>query len=186
MCATAVEVTFHLKAGTDKKDKSQHVHPYSECMCGSGQAQGQAETANQKINPECCAYLQGKELSGNMPRSYRQLPQKLQRVSGLTTAMRHLLDELLVAEREGRLEEAEVVCEGVECWVGYRRVSRNTINALLRLLALSQDRLGGAEHYSLNCIGRELSAQPALAEKVRLAILHGKPFAVQNGRIIEM
>ncbi len=97
--------------------------------------------------------------------------------------MKLALQDLDQAEREDRLEDAEIVCDGIECWLGLRRVSYRTVKSLLRLTALSFSDLGGGQHYTLNETGRELLKRPELAHDVRLAIFRGKPFMIVGGKV---
>lgn len=102
---------------------------------------------------------------------------------GLTPAMLQVLQDLDQAEREERYEDAEIVCSGIECWLGDRHVSCRTVKSLLKLMALSFDDMGGANHYTLNDTGRELSKHPELTEKIRAAIARGKPFQIVDGKV---
>lgn len=93
------------------------------------------------------------------------------------------LQDLDQAEREERYEDAEIVCDGIECWLGERRVSYRTVNSLLRLMALSYSGLGGASHYTLNGTGRELRKNPELVQGIKRAIFRGKPFQIVDGKV---
>lgn len=101
----------------------------------------------------------------------------------LTPAMHLALTELDKAECEERFDDAEIVCDGIECWLGYRRVSYRTVKALLKLMALSFDESGGAQHYTLNDTGRAIQGRPALAKEIYAAVLKGRPFTLANGKI---
>lgn len=101
----------------------------------------------------------------------------------ISPAMRQVLEDLDQAERQDNYEDAEIVCCGIECWLGERRVSYRTVKSLLKLMALSFDDMGGAHHYTLNETGRELSKHPELAQKIRTAILRGKPFQIVGGKV---
>lgn len=80
----------------------------------------------------------------------------------MTKAALRTLREMVAAENDGFYEDAEIVCDGVECWVGARRIARATVNVLLRLclVADQSEGNGGVEHYGLNDEGRALAANP--------------------------
>lgn len=60
-----------------------------------------------------------------------------------------VLQSLQAAERAENWDHAEIVCDGIDCWMGDERISRQTVNRLVRVVAVSLDDGGGAEHYTL-------------------------------------
>lgn len=89
----------------------------------------------------------------------------------LSEAAHRALAEMREAEVADNHEDAEIVCDGGECWLGLRRVNRNTVNALLEVLAVRHDTLGGADHYTLNDT---------------MAVVAGKPFTIENNRVVHL
>lgn len=54
-------------------------------------------------------------------------------------------------------EDGEIVCEGIEAWIGLERVSMRTVHALLQLCALSnQDNDHRVRRYVINETGKNL------------------------------
>jgi hypothetical protein len=102
----------------------------------------------------------------------------------LSEAAHRALAEMHEAEVADNHEDAEIVCDGGECWLGVRRVNRNTVNALLEVLAVRHDTLGGADHYTLNDTGRSILARPELSTDIRMAVVAGKPFTIENNRVV--
>ena len=103
-----------------------------------------------------------------------------------TNGMRRALREMAVAESEDRFEDAEIVCDGGECWLGERQVARRTVRGLLNLLAIKEDGYGGgAEHFCLQDIGRALLRRPALADEVEYAVLAGRRFMVDKNHQLQ-
>lgn len=71
------------------------------------------------------------------------------------------LQEMVRAEKADELEDACILCERLECWLGPRRTSWQTVYKLLRLGAVSMESAGKGTHYfNLNETGRRLEADP--------------------------
>ncbi len=105
----------------------------------------------------------------------------------VTPAENRTLCELIeIAAADG---DAEIVCEGRECWVGSRRISKRTVNGLLRLMAISRSSYGGddaMELYTINLTGRSLIARPAFEAELLAAIAKRKPFMVTEDHKIKV
>jgi hypothetical protein len=87
-----------------------------------------------------------------------------------------VLKAMIDAARREEWDEAEIVCEGGTCWLGVERVSRATVQRLLRCLAVSSaSEPGSLERYVVSETGRAIAADPALAEKVWRAVVAGVP-----------
>lgn len=97
-----------------------------------------------------------------------------------------VLQSLQAAERAENWDHAEIVCDGIDCWMGDERISRQTVNRLVRVVAVSLDDGGGAEHYTLNGTGRALAEDPALVGDVEAAILRGGAFSIIDGKIVDL
>jgi hypothetical protein len=97
-----------------------------------------------------------------------------------------VLRSLLAAERAENWDQAEIVCDGLDCWMGDERLSRQTVNRLVRVVAVSLDDGGGAEHYTLNGTGRALAENPALVRDIEEAVLRGGAFSVIDGKIVDL
>ncbi|AOG02853.1 hypothetical protein [Bosea sp. RAC05] len=97
-----------------------------------------------------------------------------------------VLRSLRAAERAQNWEDAEIVCDGLDCWMGAERISRQTVTRLIRVVALSFDDGGGAEHYTLNGTGRALAENPALVRDIEAAIARGGAFSVIDGKIVDL
>lgn len=96
----------------------------------------------------------------------------------LTAAMLRVLQGIADAEAADALEDAESVCDGLQCWRGDDQTSLATVNALLKLTLVSPSSWpGGSDVY----IGRAVLRRPELAVEVQAALVAGKPFTVQTG-----
>lgn len=104
----------------------------------------------------------------------------------LSKRAHEVLRSLLAAERAEIWDQAEIVCDGLDCWMGDERISRRTVTRLIRVVALSLDDGGGAEHYTLNGTGRALAENPALGGDVEAAILRGGAFSIIDGKIVDL
>lgn len=97
----------------------------------------------------------------------------------LTPAMLRLLEGMRSAEESGRLEDAELMCDGLECWRGDDKTSRATVDRLLKLTLVSfSSWSGGAEVMTLNDAGRAVLRRPALAGELAAALQQGAPFTI--------
>jgi len=81
--------------------------------------------------------------------------------------MRVLL-RLQEAEDADNLDDAEIVCEGRDCYIGLTSISKATVNQLLRLVLIRDDSDwgGGMERYSLNEEGRAMVKDPNYIPKI--------------------
>lgn len=60
------------------------------------------------------------------------------------------------AEVRDDLENAEIVCDHGDCWLGDRKISRRTVDTLLLGIFISQSSIAGdLERYVLNSTGRD-------------------------------
>ena len=80
----------------------------------------------------------------------------------LSVAAQRVLKRMLEAELAEQFEEAELVCDGAQCWIGLDRTSRTIVNELLRLaLVRDEGESGkGIERYTLNEDGRRAAVDP--------------------------
>lgn len=78
----------------------------------------------------------------------------------------------------------EIVCEGVQCWIGTRQTSWGLVRGLLRLLALKDvSDTKGLQRFTINDTGRAILRRPELENEITYHILKGKPFTVVNDHI---
>jgi hypothetical protein len=84
-----------------------------------------------------------------------------------------------------KTDEHEVVCEGLEVWIGSRRSSWSALNALLRVLAVSDqsDRGSTFLRFSINDVGRAILRDQSQADVVRKMIASNTQFTVRNFKI---
>jgi len=90
----------------------------------------------------------------------------------LGTGARRVLRLMLEAELAEQFEEAELVCDGAQCWVGLERTSRTIVSELLRraLIRDCGESGKGIERYTLNEDGRRAAVDP----KYEVPELHGR------------
>lgn len=102
--------------------------------------------------------------------------------------MARVLSAMAAAERADDIEDAEIACEGLQCWIGCDRISRSTVNALLRLTAVSDTSLSehGIQRYSLNDVGRALHLRPEIEDEVRGMLMRGKQFTIYGNRVVRL
>lgn len=93
----------------------------------------------------------------------------------LTERAHEILQQMHSAEAQEDWENAEIVCDGIECWLGLTRVSRRTVTCLLRHVAVSMaSEPGSAERYTLSGTGRRILVDPSVADRVVAAMLAGE------------
>lgn len=90
----------------------------------------------------------------------------------LGAAALRVLRLMLEAELAEQFEEAELVCDGAQCWVGLERTSRTIVSELLRraLIRDCGESGKGIERYTLNEDGRRAAVDPAY----QVPELHGR------------
>jgi hypothetical protein len=102
-------------------------------------------------------------------------------------AYKQILHEMARAEAADELDDAELVCEGLLCFLGERRVSLRSVKKLLQLVAIREDSYSESVHrYTLNDVGRALVRRPELEGEVREALLRGVNFTVKDDRLVEL
>lgn len=78
----------------------------------------------------------------------------------ITPTVVSVLQEMARAERAEEWEDAEIVQDGGQVWLGLRRLSVQTVNRLLVLVLVRHTKEGGCDHYTLNEDGRRVAANP--------------------------
>lgn len=87
-----------------------------------------------------------------------------------------ILKEMHAAEAREDWEDSEIVCSGIDCWLGLTRVARRTVTSLVRHMAVSlASEPGSEERYVLSGTGRKILEDPAVADRVLAALLTGQP-----------
>ena len=100
-----------------------------------------------------------------------------------------VLRQMRLTDAQRRYEDAELVGEGRSFWLAYRRVSRSTVNQLLRLVAISDcSDAGGAalERYKINEVGRAIVRRPEIIAEIETALRTGGAFTVRDNRIVSL
>lgn len=91
----------------------------------------------------------------------------------LTPGMARVLADLRALDKVGDI--AEIVCDGLECWVGLRRTSWGTVGRLLQLCLLAEDDGGGAYHYTPHDEAYKMLDDPTYEPRIVEAIRTGRP-----------
>jgi hypothetical protein len=102
--------------------------------------------------------------------------------------MLRVLKGMLDAEAADDLENAELVCDGGQCWRGDDHTSPATVKRLLQLTLVSPSSWGGgSDIYLLNDFGRATLRRPELASEIEKALLAGRPFTLSSDdRLVAM
>ena len=88
------------------------------------------------------------------------------------------LTEMREAEDAENYEDAEIVCEGIRCWLGDCQVSYSTVQGLLRLVLVSDTSDSGVHRYTINDTGRGVLLRPELAAEVERVLAAGGAFSI--------
>ena len=92
----------------------------------------------------------------------------------LTKRAAEILDLMLEAEMRQDYEGAEIVCDGLSCYLGEMLVSRRTVTNLIRHVAVSlASEPGGMERYTVSGTGRKIAADPSVADRIVAALEAG-------------
>lgn len=102
--------------------------------------------------------------------------------------MRRTLEELRDATDQERYEDAEIVCDGLQCWLGMRRVAWMTVNKLQQFVAISDvsDENGGARRFTINETGREILKDESVIYELMKALRTGGAFTWKDGKLVPM
>jgi len=96
----------------------------------------------------------------------------------------HILRKMVAAEAAEDYEGAEIVCSGIICYLDEERISRRTVDNLLRHVAVkSGSEPGELERYRVSGTGRAIAGDPAVADKVLACVLRGIPCDEQGNPI---
>jgi hypothetical protein len=113
----------------------------------------------------------------------------------LTPAQRRVLEKL--RDAEDRAEQAadpysypeyEIVCEGIQCYIGLERTTWAVVNALLRIMAISDTTSNGESYhrYSINETGRNVLLDESQILSIREALAEGGAWTWENGKFVRM
>lgn len=82
----------------------------------------------------------------------------------------------------------EIACEGIECYLGHRRIHARTVRSLLECMAISDSAEGSFHRYTINDTGRAILRRPALADEVMIALCCGQgAFTIDgNDKLVRM
>ena len=112
----------------------------------------------------------------------------------LTPSQRRVLTRLRDAE-DAAIESAdprdypeyEIVCEGLHCYIGVDRTSRQTVNALLHLMAISEVCGGGNfARYQINETGRNILADESQIDVLLRSMREGGAWTWEDGKLVRM
>lgn len=95
----------------------------------------------------------------------------------LTPTQREVLEMLEGGE--------EIVCDGLECWIGLRRIAARTVSRLLYMCLIREERMGGYRHYSINGTGRAALKDEAVIDRVHAALIRGGSYT-ETGELVTL
>lgn len=105
----------------------------------------------------------------------------------LSRAVRTHLTAMLDAQAAGEWDNAEIVCDNNQCWLGLTRVSRRTVNQMVRDLLVSYSQSQQVERYRPSGLARHVLAREALLGEVREAISNGVRFSIdEEARLVPL
>ncbi len=85
-------------------------------------------------------------------------------------------------------DDLDILCGGIEVWVGNRRTSRRTLTALLRCAAVHFAGDQQTERYIINePVARQIVDRPELAGEITNSILsQGGPITIRGGHVVPL
>lgn len=94
----------------------------------------------------------------------------------LTARATEMLRQMKAAEEREEWEDAELVCDGFDCWLGLDKFSRKTVNVLLRCTAITLvSEPGSSERFTISATGRAILEDPTVADRVFKALISRTP-----------
>lgn len=95
----------------------------------------------------------------------------------LTNRAWELLRIMAREEADENWDDAEIVCEGITCYLGGNRTSQKTVNNLIEHCCVSEcsDEGSTLHRYRINGTGKAALEDQSVPDKVRLALLRGIP-----------
>lgn len=102
----------------------------------------------------------------------------------LTKRQLEVLQRMAAAEASQNFEEAEIVQEGLVCYLGLDRISCKTVKALIEHVLISLERSGTFCRWTINEAGHLVAKNPALADEIWLAVQQGRPITFDDDKII--
>lgn len=120
----------------------------------------------------------------------------------LTKAQRRVLEWLREAEDSNTAADTdasraiydhdEIVCQGIECWIGLERTNWRVVLGLLRLIAISDrsdegNSMGGdVRRFRLNETGRNYLKDETQIDAVLTALRDNRPITWRDGKVVPM
>jgi hypothetical protein len=106
----------------------------------------------------------------------------------LSPSMRRTLEELRDNADQERYEDAEIVCDGLECWLGQRRIARMTVNKLQQLTSISDvsDQNGGTQRFTINETGRNILKDESQVPELFKALRAGGAWTWRDGKLVPL
>jgi len=102
-----------------------------------------------------------------------------------TSTMLAVLRRMAEAEAAGLHEDAEIVCSGLDCWIGLARTNHAVVRALLLHVVVSDvSDEAGMRRYALNGTGKAAVRRPEILPEIVAALAAGTAFTVRDDRII--
>lgn len=93
----------------------------------------------------------------------------------LTKRAMEVLGLMKAAQDQEDWEGAEIVCSGIDCWLGETRISRSTVTCLVRHVAVSlASEPDAMERYTLSGTGKAILDDPATADRIVAALYAGR------------
>lgn len=112
-------------------------------------------------------------------------PMSAANLGTMTPALKSALSKLALDKIDGY--EPELVRDGRQCWLGFKRVPGRIIEEGLRYCAITLTSNDGAERYAISDIGRAILRRPELAQEVLTALVdRSSSFTVKGDRIVRL
>ncbi len=97
----------------------------------------------------------------------------------------HQVLQRMAALPEGD-DDAEILCEGLVCYLGHDRIHRSTVNELLRATAI-RPAYDDAPYFVITETGQSIARRPELADDVFYQIMRGRgAFSVINDHLVRI
>lgn len=92
------------------------------------------------------------------------------------------------AEASGDHEEAEIVVDGKQCWLGNRRIAHVSVMRMLHTMTISEhsDNGSGVQRYRINSLGQTYLRNPGILQDIVRMQIKGGSWHIVDDKLVEL
>lgn len=106
----------------------------------------------------------------------------------MTARQLEVLRQMADAEKRDDFYNAEIISEGILCYLGDEKISRKTLNFFIDHTLVSLDSFSkeSPQLWTINGSGRLIAEKPELINELFLRLHSGKSFSVEKDRFVDL